>query len=90
MAGLSWLRGPKPCTATSPKGYWCTRTDRHAVHEAVGGGGRLYAAWRGDFPSEDELLETFMTEDGFRDAVDNTPLHGGSAANHNDAVKGQE
>jgi hypothetical protein len=92
---VSWLRGsrprpPKPCTATSPKGYWCTRTDRHAQHEAEGGTGRIYASWRGDFPSEDELLETFTTEDGFRDAVGNTPLDDVSAADHNDLVKGLE
>ena len=81
-------RAPKPCYCTSPKGYWCTRTDRHAEHEAVGGSGKVYSRWHGDFPNESELLETFMTEEGFRKAAGNDALEELSAADHNDLIKG--
>ena len=89
MAFSSWFRGPKPCSATSPTGYWCTRTDRHAEHRAQGGSGRVHASWRGDFPSEDQLFETFTTEEGMRKAVGNDPAGDPTAAAHNDAVAGR-
>lgn len=43
------LRRKKICQATSPEGYWCTRTDRHTMHEARTTDG-LVGSWAGDFP----------------------------------------
>ena len=85
---MRWSKTPKPCYCTSPKGYWCTRTDRHAQHEAAGGTGEVYSRWHGDFPNESELLETFMSEDGFRKAAGNEALQELSAADHNDLIRG--
>jgi hypothetical protein len=67
---VSWFRSvPKVCYCTSPKGYWCTRTDRHAGHEAAGGGGRVYSRWKGDHPNEQELIEAFSSAEAFRNAT---------------------
>ncbi|MCW2686245.1 MAG: hypothetical protein JWR37_1135 [Mycobacterium sp.] len=89
MAVMRWLRrAPRICYATSPKGYWCTRTDRHAVHEAAGGGGRIYSRWKGDFPSEEELVDLFMTPDGFQKAISRGPDDEISAVDHNDLLRG--
>jgi hypothetical protein len=85
---MRWSRTPRPCYCTSPKGYWCTRTDRHAEHEAVGGSGTVYSRWHGDFPNESEFLETFSTEEGFRTAGGNDVLEQLSAVDHNDLIKG--
>jgi hypothetical protein len=85
---MRWSQTPKPCYCTSPKGYWCTRTDRHAQHEAAGGSGQVYSRWHGDFPNESELYETFMSEDGFRKAAGNEELQELSAADHNDLIRG--
>jgi hypothetical protein len=85
---MKWFRRvPKPCYCTSPTGYWCTREDRHTVHEATGGEGRLYSRWTGDFPSEDDVLETFATSHGFLKAVSQAGDEL-SAADHNDLIRG--
>jgi hypothetical protein len=57
---VGWFSSvPKICYCTSPQGYWCTRTDRHATHEATGGMGCVYLRWRGDFPSDTAWTEDF-------------------------------
>jgi hypothetical protein len=48
----------------------------------------VYSRWRGDFPNESELLETFTTEEGFRKATGNDALEELSAADHNDLIRG--
>lgn len=85
---MRWSRTPKVCYCTSPKGYWCTRTDRHSVHEAAGGSGRIYSRWSGDFPNEAELIETFMDPEGFRKAIGKGTGDELSAADHNDLIRG--
>jgi hypothetical protein len=85
----SWFRSvPKICYCTSPKGYWCTRTDRHAVHEAAGGQGRVYSRWKGDRPDEQELIESFRSPEAFRNAIGPGTGDALSHADHNDLIWG--
>ena len=79
---------PKFCYCTSPKGYWCTRTDRHSVHEAAGGGGVVYSRWTGDFPNEGELIETFSSVETFRNLIGPGTGEELSHRDHNDLIRG--
>lgn len=79
---------PKICYCTSPKGYWCTRTDRHSVHEAAGGHGDIYSRWSGDHPNEAELLESFTSAEGFRAAIGRGTGDELSHQDHNDLIRG--
>jgi hypothetical protein len=91
MGRPKWLqRAPRNCYCTSPKGYWCTRTDRHTIHEAGGGDGRIYSRWTGDHPNEGELFETFMSGEGFRKAIGPATGDELSHADHNDLIRGLE
>jgi hypothetical protein len=86
---VRWLHSaPKPCFCTSPKGYWCTRTDRHTVHEAVGGTGRVYSRWKGDYPDEQVLVNLFSSAEQFWSALSPGAGDELSAADHNDLVWG--
>jgi hypothetical protein len=86
---VSWFSSVrKICYCTSPKGYWCTRTDRHAVHEAAGGHGQVYSRWRGDFPNERELIETFSSAETFRKAIGAGTGDALSHKDHNDLIRG--
>jgi hypothetical protein len=86
---VSWFSPvSKICYCTSPKGYWCTRTDRHAVHEAAGGQGQVYSRWRGDFPNERELIKTFSSAENFRNAIGAATGDELSHKDHNDLIRG--
>lgn len=79
---------PRICYCTSPRGYWCTRTDRHADHEAQGGTGVVYSRWRGDFPNERELMDAFGSAETFRRAIGRGTGDDLSHQDHNDLIWG--
>jgi hypothetical protein len=86
---VSWFSTvPKICYCTSPKGYWCTRTDRHAGHEAAGGDGTIYSRWTGDHPNEHELVELFSSARTFRMAIGSGTGDELSHEDHNDLIWG--
>jgi hypothetical protein len=86
---VKWFTStPKICYCTSPKGYWCTRTDRHATHEATGGQGQVYSRWTGDFPNEGELIEAFSSAETFRKLIGTDTGDALSHQDHNDLIRG--
>ncbi len=86
---MSWFSPtPRLCYCTSPKGYWCTKTDRHTVHEAAGGNGQIYSRWKGDFPNDAELIEAFGSADAFRKTIGAGTGDELSHADHNDLLRG--
>jgi hypothetical protein len=87
--GVSWFSPvSKICYYTSPKGYWCTRTDRHAVHEAAGGHGQVYSRWKGDFPNEREWIEDAGSAATFRNLIGAGTGDALSHQDHNDLIRG--
>ena len=86
---MGWFSpATKICYCTSPKGYWCTRTDRHSVHEAAGGQDEIYSRWTGDFPNEHERIETFSSPEVFRAAIGQGTGDELSHRDHNDLIRG--